>query len=257
MKNAPHTPARAAGFTLVEVMISMTIVTMVMAMAMSTFLFGLRMMYKDTQRLSTNATLRYFMAQTSKATLDASEFYIFPDYKSIDTSVDSEADLTTAITDSYGIDLYHGDCLVLVTRTSLEDDANIRQFCIYYRVVTSDTNGDGATNTYDEGSIRYYESADYGTSGTASSLNTLLNAVNLKANPKRSGSIQVAARTLGRPIGGDTHTPQWRYPVFSSKSPTISTENESVSINAEVINGSTLNNLLSSSSFNYTISPRR
>jgi len=33
--------------------------------------------------------------------------------------------------------------------------------------------------------------------------------------------------------------------------------NDSVSINIEGINGSTVNNLLSSTSFNYTISPRK
>ena len=59
-------------------MISMTIVSIVMGMCMSTFLLGLRTMYKDTQRLATNASLRSFMAQVSKETLDASYFYLFP-----------------------------------------------------------------------------------------------------------------------------------------------------------------------------------
>ena len=63
MKTSFLRPRRSTGFTLVEVMISMTIVSMVMAMCMSTFLFGLRAMYKDTQRLATNANLRSFMAQ--------------------------------------------------------------------------------------------------------------------------------------------------------------------------------------------------
>jgi prepilin-type N-terminal cleavage/methylation domain-containing protein len=244
----PASRRQTAGFTLVEVLISMTIVSMVMAMALSTFLFGLRMMYKDTQRLATNATLRYFMAQTSKATLDASEFYIYPNYESINSATNSLADLTTATSDYYDIDLYHGDCLVLVTRTSLENNSNIRQICIYYR---------STTDPNKEASIRYYEGKDYGTAGTTDTLDTLLRAVNLKADPNRSGSIQIAARVIGRPITGDTHNPQWRYPIFSSKAPTITTENESVAINAEVINGTTINNMLSSSSFNYTISPRR
>ena len=78
MKTFPHKKSAQAGFTLVEVLISLSIVTMVMAMALSTFLYGLRMMYKDNQRLATNTNLRYFMAQVAKATLDASEFYIYP-----------------------------------------------------------------------------------------------------------------------------------------------------------------------------------
>ncbi len=61
-------PSRAGstGFTLVEVMISMGVCTIVLAAALSTFLFCLQVMYKDNMRLVTNASLRYFMAQVSK-----------------------------------------------------------------------------------------------------------------------------------------------------------------------------------------------
>ena len=58
----PTSRASTRAFTLVEVLISMTVVTMVMTMALSTFLFCLRTMYKDIQRLATNASLRSFMA---------------------------------------------------------------------------------------------------------------------------------------------------------------------------------------------------
>jgi type II secretory pathway pseudopilin PulG len=243
-----HLPkkSRRAAFTLVEVMISMTVVTTVLAMCMSTFLFGLRMMYKDNQRLATNTNLRYFMAQVSKATLDASEFYIYPSYETLDGTIDSEADLTPAKTDSYGLELYHGDCLVLVTRMSLDEGSTIRQVSIYYRT-TSDPNKEAA--------IRFYEGEDYAkVGGSSDSLDTILNKINLKSKPDFPGSRQVAARTLGRPKKEDAKD---RYPVFCSKAPSISTENDSVSINTEVINGTNANNLLSSSSFNYTISPRR
>jgi hypothetical protein len=37
----------------------------------------------------------------------------------------------------------------------------------------------------------------------------------------------------------------------------VTPTNDSVSINVEIINGTTANSMLSSSSFNYTISPRR
>lgn len=254
MKNQPA-PRRgaAAAFTLVEVMISMSIVTMVLGMAMSTFLFGLRTMYKDTQRLITNANLRYFVAQVSKETIDATEFYIFPYYTSLDGSVDPATDVTTITSNSYGTDVYHGDCLVLVTRVSLDTTAAIRQFRIYYRVVT---------DSAQEGVIRYFESQDYGsagalTSGAATPLATLLNGVNLSANPAYAGSGSnriLAQRSRGRPTASD---PNLYYPIFSSELPTLSVTNENVSVNVEIINGSTVNNLLSSSSFNYTISPRR
>lgn len=237
--------AQNAGFTLVEVLISLAIVTMVMAMALSTFLYGLRMMYKDNQRLATNTILRYFMAQVAKATLDASEFYIYPDYQTLDGDVDSTADLTTATTDSYGLDLYHGDCLVLVTRTSLDADSNIRQVSIYYRT-SADPNQEGA--------IRYYKGPDYGATGTTDTLDEVLSAIDLKSTPVYPGSKELAARALGRPKKDNLSQ---RYPIFCSKAALIATENENFSINAEVVNGTTENNLLSSSSFNYTVSPRR
>lgn len=245
MKPFSHKKSGQAAFTLVEVLISLSIVTMVMAMALSTFLYGLRMMYKDNQRLATNTNLRYFMAQVAKATLDASEFYIYPSYTTLDGAVDSIGDLTTAVTDSYGLELYHGDCLVLVTRTSLDQDSNIRQVSVYYRTTSDPTK---------EGALRYFEGKDYGESGTTDSLDDLLDEINLKEKPEYPGSKLLSGRTLGRPITGKENE---RYPIFCSKTPFIETENDSVSINAEVINGTTANNLLSSSSFNYTISPRR
>jgi prepilin-type N-terminal cleavage/methylation domain-containing protein len=242
---ASRRAAACAGFTLTEVLISMGVVSLVLSAVMSTFVFGYRMMYRDSQRLATNANLRYFVSQVSKETLDASEFYIFRDYRSLDGSVDLEADVTASVTAVDGVDLYHGDCLVLVTRVSLDASARVRQFRIYYRVATSAST---------EAPIRYYESADYGAGGTATSLTSLLNGINLNSTPAYSGSRILAARSRGRPYDSD---PRSIYPIFSSEFPTLTKTNENVSINVEIINGSTINNLLSSSSFNYTISPRR
>jgi len=240
-----HSREASSGFTLPEVLISLGVVSLVLAATMSTFLFGYRMMYRDSQRLATNATLRYFVAQVSHETLDASEFYIFQDYRALDGNVDLEDDVTTSVTYVDGVNVYHGDCLVLVTRVNLDASARVRKFRIYYRV---------ATDPSVEAPIRYYESTDYGASGTATSLTTLLNGVNLRNNPNVSGSRQLAERSRGRPVDSD---PRKIYPIFSSEFPTLTKTNENVSINVEIINGSTVNNLLSSSSFNYTISPRR
>lgn len=236
------------GFTLVEVMISMSIVVLTLSLALGTFVFGLKLMYKDSQRLTTNANLRYFVSQVSKETLDASEFYIFPTYEALDGSVDITNDVTSTTTQQNGIDIYHGDCLVLVTRVTLDVTANVRQFRIYYRKVTDSNN---------EGSLVYWESPTYPGAGSTSTLKQLLDAVNLKSNPNYvgSGSSRVlATRSRGRPKPSGTNQ---YYPIFSSEWPTISKTNESVAINVEIINGTSVNNLLSSSSFNYTISPRR
>lgn len=260
----------SAGFTLVEVMISMTIVSLVLALSMSTFLFGLRTMYKDTQRLATNASLRSFMAQITKETLDASYFYLFTSYTALDGSVNLATDTASltfvdAADNDYDKWVAHGDCLVLVTKTSLYRTSDIRQIRVYYRLTTTQTSIDA------EAPIRYYETADWG-EGTSSTSNghtnvtTELNLINLNASPTISGSKLLNARTKGRsvppsPITGSYPNGAYvsgnRYPVFSSESPTASSTNGFISINVEFINGSTINNLLSSSSFNYTISPRR
>jgi prepilin-type N-terminal cleavage/methylation domain-containing protein len=264
MKTRPTASGRPAAFTLVEVMISMTVVTSVLAMCLSTFLFTLRTMYKDTQRLATNAGLRTFMAQVSKETLDASYFYLFPYY----TALNGTVNLTTApvpmtqILDAADNDydkwVAHGDCVALVTRTSQYRTTDIRQIRIYYRLVTTQAERNG------EAAIRYYETADWG-EGSATSSNghtdvaTELNAIDLEANPKISGSRQLVERSVGRYVAAP-YTPYAagdRYPVFSSESPDSTATNGFISINMEIVNGSTANNLLSSSSFNYTVSPRR
>jgi hypothetical protein len=234
------------GFTLVEALVSTSLVVLVMGLTLGSFLFGVRMMYKDNVRLETNASLRYFTAHVAKETLDSSEFYLFPSYQTLDGNVDLVADVSPLQPDSYGTTIAHGDCVVLVTRTAVTSGADVRQFRIYYRQATA-----AARNN--EASIRFFKSADWGVGGTPASLTALLNAVNLNANPVLAGSTEVTARAKGRKITGSTNS----YPIFCSESPTVSATNESFSINVEFINGTSVTNLLSSSSFNYTVSPRR
>lgn len=259
---APRSGRRA--FSLVEVMVSMTLFGLIAAMCLGTFLFGLRMMYKDTQRLITNASLRGFMAQISKETLDASYFYVFPSYTALDGTLNLAADFSTLIKfqdaadDDYDKWVAHGDCLVLVTRTSVYRTTDIRQIRIYYRV----TRNQSEVNA--EAPIRYYETADWGEGTAAASnghanLGNELNAINLSANPLIAGSRQLSARTVGRLVVAP-YTPFSagdRYPVFCTESPDGTITNGFISINMEFVNGSSVNQLLSSSSFNYTISPRR
>lgn len=238
-------PRAARGFTLVEILITMSIATLGMGLAVGTFMTGFRTMYRDSVRLSTNATLRYVMAHLAQETLDASEFYLFRDYRLLDGSVDLATDLAVEETDPYGTDLRHGDCLVLVTRVNVDDTSNVRQFRIYYRTVSSPEQ---------QGALRFYESADYGASGTASSLTALLNTVNLNAAPALAGSRVVAATTRGRlKAGSSTEC----CPIFSAETSSATANNEYVSVNVEVISGNATTQLLSSSSFNYTISPRK
>jgi type II secretory pathway pseudopilin PulG len=271
-------PGRA-GFTVVEVMISMTIVVLVLGMTMSTFLFGLRTQYKDTQRLITNASLRAFTSQITKETLDASVFYLFDYYTKLDTSVNLTTDpifpagpeIDSANND-YDKWIAHGECLVLVTLTSLYRNTDIRQIRIYYRVTTNQAGVNA------EAPVRYYETAPDWGEGTAvasnghpfSGIATELNAINLNANPNRAGTRLLNARSKGRivppvQVPGPTfgtypngpYVSGDLYPIFSTESPTAVPSDGFISINVEFINGTTVTNMLSSSSFNYTISPRK
>jgi type II secretory pathway pseudopilin PulG len=281
---------RSAAFTLVEVLVSLSVVVGVLGMAMSNYLMMVRTMYKDSQRLATNASLRSFMAQISKETLDASFFYVFPYYTSLDGSVNLATDYATlAQNEDYSDNDYdkwvsHGDCLVLVTKTSQYRTTDIRQIRIYYRraKTQAERNADAP--------LRYYETADWG-EGSAddgnamtddtnghpiSGLATYLNAINLntvttgnsydstglKYNPSAvdfTGSKLLCLRTRGRSVPSP-YTPYAagdRYPIFSTESAEANATNGFLSINVEFINGTSVTNMLSSSSFNYTISPRR
>jgi type II secretory pathway pseudopilin PulG len=262
MKNNFSIPRGAAGFTVVEIMVSMTISLFVVAAAMGTFIFGLRTMYKDGQRLASNASLRSFMAQISNETLDASYFYLFPYYTSLDGSVNLTTDPATLSPDT-GEFTAHGDCLVLVTKTSRFRSTDIRQIRVYYRV-TSDHASMNA-----EAPLRYYETADWGegTSGASnghpvSGLATELNGINLNSSPSLSGSRLINARSKGRAATSpylSGYSAGDYLPIFSSESPTQTATAGFIALNVEFINGSNSgsNRLLSSSSFNYTISPRR
>jgi prepilin-type N-terminal cleavage/methylation domain-containing protein len=253
MKTSRHSSrSGAAGFTLVEVMISMAVLTLVLAMCMSTFVFCLKMMYRDMARLQTNANLRSFTSQITTETVDATNYYLFPLYTTLDGNINlatAPIDTSGWVTDTYGSSLAYGDCLVLVTLADESSgSSNIRQIKIYYRQVTS-SNVDGP--------IRYWAGTDYGTAGTTQTLTQLLNAVNLNATPAYPGSKILTQTARGRKKPTWTSSNLVYYPIFCTESSTATATNQNVSINVEFINGTTVNNLLSSSSFNYTISPRK
>lgn len=255
MKTAANRRRRLAGFTVVEVMITMAIGVMAIGASLSTFMFCFRTMYKDTQRLATNASMRRFMAEISKETLDASYFYLFPYYNVLDGDVNPDTECTTLVLDDVAGTEYDkwvgtGDCLVLVTNTTLNDGSTaIRQVRLYYRLVKdqNDQNNDAE--------LRYYETKDWGVGGhpDGDTLTEILNDIDLADDPYLSGSKRITDRCRGRSKPNSAN----RYPMFSTESPSANPTNGFVSINIEFVNGTDVNNMLSSSSFNYTISPRR
>ena len=223
----------------------------------------LRALYKDQQRLASNASPRSFTAQITHETVDASYSYLFPHYTALDGSVDLATDpapLTQdfdSATDIFDRRVAHGDCLVLVTKTSQFRSSEIRQIRIYYRITASqaEVNADAP--------LRYYETANWGegTSGASnghplSGLAAELNAIVLSPNPTLTGSKLINARSQGRrvPSPYTGYTAGDAYPMFSTESATQTSTNGFISINIEFINGSTQNDLLSTSSFNYTVS---
>lgn len=258
VSNQSATKHRASqGFTLVEVMMAMTILAVVVSMTMSQFLYGMRVLYRDSARAETNANLRRFTSNITRQTLDASEFYLFPYYTALDGNIDLTADkaaLTIGADDIYDA---NGDCLVLITKTTDQTPVKIRRIRIYYRVTTNQTtmNADAPIRLYDTGeSGTWGENA--GNTHAYSALKAALDGIVLSSAPTLSGSTEIYSRTRGRKKTASTDL----YPIFSSASPSPSSSSDStVSINVEFLNGSNASGqkLLSSSSFNYTISPRR
>lgn len=249
MKSRPPHRRRLAAFTLSEVMITTTILGFVTAGTLAVFILGMRSMYRDIERLNTDSILRRLTLHVAKETIDSTEFYVFPNYTALDGNVDLTNDISALEPDEPAEDetqLAMGDCLVLVTRVTTDVTSNVRQFRIYYRTTTSPAT---------QSALRYYESPLYGTetTGSSSSLTQLLNGVNLKSAPNYPGSRLLAAITRGKPrTGGSGYLP-----VFSTEATVPTATNESVSLNIEVMNGTAATRMLSSSSFNYTISPRR
>src|ERR1035437_8391156 len=143
---SPHRTSIA--FTLVEVMIAASISLLVVTSTLSVFLFALKTMYKDSQRLTTDSSLRQFLAHVSKKSFDSTEFYLFQNYASLDTTVNLTTDTVAPVNDAYGSQLATGDCLVLISRIDTSSTSNIHWLRVYYRVTTS---------TGTQAPVRYYE----------------------------------------------------------------------------------------------------
>lgn len=239
-----------SGFTLPEVMIAGTIALLAIGATLGTFVMGLRTMYRNCQRLETNAVLRQFLGHITTSSLDSTEFLLFPNYASLDNNVNlgttwPASSLAEPVVSTLGSEhfLAQGDCLVLVKRLTLDPTAKIRRVRIYYR---------GSTTTSSQAPILFFE-RDFGTSGSADSLTTVLNGITLTLT-ESSSVRQVIDRSIGRRVPDSTTI----LPIFSAETPNGTTPSSaSVALNVEVINGTTANNMLSSSSFNYVISPRK
>lgn len=267
MHNKNKSRRSSAGMTLVEIMVAMTIVVMAVGGALSVFLSGLKMMYKDSQRLENNRTLRSFLSKVSAKAVDSTEFYLLTNYASIDGSIDlstgdpaswpGSSNIAAPTANAYGSNTANGDCLVLISRTNTTSSGQIYAVRVFYRYTTSVSN---------QAPLRMYEMLFAGgpATGTTATVNTVLNSISINRGVGQYSDtvagtavattvVQLADKSIGR-IDTVTGT---RLPIFAAEVPYPQPVQENVSINVEVINGINQNDKISSSSFNYIISPRK
>jgi len=135
----PTNLRRPRGFTLVEIMVAMTLMLMISAGMLRVFLQVLNTYYYDTAKLQINHDIRTFTAAMSENATYANYFKIFPAYNNLTRSTttlvnpnDPDQGYTTAMTDTSVNDGQSGDCLVLVYK-DLTNDTLISRIMVYFR----------------------------------------------------------------------------------------------------------------------------
>ncbi len=130
---------RPRGFTLVEIMVAMTIMVMIFAGLLRVFLQVLGTYTFDTAKIQINHDIRTFTASMSENATYANYFKIFPSYTNLTRTAttlvnpnDPDQGFTTALTDTSVNDGQSGDCLVLVYK-DLTDDTKISRIIVYFR----------------------------------------------------------------------------------------------------------------------------
>lgn len=127
------------GFTLVEMLVAVTILGLISAVLMRTFLQVLNIYFYDTAKLQINKDIRTFTAAMSENATYANYFKIFPAYDNLSrttptlvNSSDPDQGYTTALTDTSCADGLSGDCLVLVYKDTANDTL-ISRIIVYFR----------------------------------------------------------------------------------------------------------------------------
>ncbi len=136
---------RQRAFTLVEMLIAVTIMGLISAVMMRSFLQVLNIYFYDTAKIQINHDIRTFTASMSENATYANYFKIFPAYNNLSRTTptlvnpsDPDQGYTTALTDTSVNDGQSGDCLVLVYKeagdaTHAADDTKIARLIIYFR----------------------------------------------------------------------------------------------------------------------------
>lgn len=134
------TPSTARrGFTLVEILVALTLLGLVTAGVLKVFIQVLNIYYFDTAKLQINRDIRTFTAALTENATYSNYFVIFPSYNNLTrtastlvNSNDPDQGYTTAIVDTSINDGQTGDCLVLVYKDPVNDSLTSR-IIVYFR----------------------------------------------------------------------------------------------------------------------------
>lgn len=134
---------RGAAFTLVEILIAITLFGLVSAGMTSVLIQILSIQKYDTAKLLVNRDMRKFTSEMTEVATYANYFRIYPNYQSFQRTVatlknpnDPEEGYTTKISGDRVVDGDSGDCLVLVYKNAT-DDRKVARLVIYYRLPTA------------------------------------------------------------------------------------------------------------------------
>lgn len=131
--------ARRRAFTLVEMLVAVTIMALVTGGILKIYLQVLSIYRYDTAKIQINHDIRTFTASLTEDATYANYFRIFPSYTNLTRAVDTlnnpndpDQGFTTLMTDASVNDGQSGDCLVLVYKDT-HDDTLINRLIIYFR----------------------------------------------------------------------------------------------------------------------------
>ena len=138
---------RRRAFTLVEIMVATSIMAMIVAVLLRTFLQVLNTYTYDTAKILINHDIRRFTASMTEDASYANYFMIYPAYNSLTRTVntlinpsDPDEGYTTVTNAAKIVDTGTGDCLALVYK-DLTDDTKIARIICYFRHPGAVVNG--------------------------------------------------------------------------------------------------------------------
>jgi prepilin-type N-terminal cleavage/methylation domain-containing protein len=170
--------ARARGFTLVEIMVAVTIMGFAVLGVLRFLVQGLNIYYYDTGRIKVNKDIRSFTDQMTSNAVFANYFRVYSNFTTRSTT-------TGNVTTDAGVnDGQSGDFLVLVSGTvdATTGKTNITQLVGYYRDPADPTNptSTGPVRTF---KVAFSTPIDPTTNPLYSILNTYVPTTSAHTNP--------------------------------------------------------------------------